>query len=896
MKKIFIIILSLACLTQAANANWDRVSNVCYKGEAKIKVVGTYDYWNSACPDKVKEKREVDLTDKLNLKNNGFCSYNWWKIVCDWNVSSYQWGFINKNLEFSARAKDIYKWFKKLKWDFILNIDHIKMNIMINQNWMSLWESALFKPREDMVNLEGIYEPDIDTVVYKITLWWLNYNDASECPDTCDKKKWCPPKEDETCEWKDWDCGWKWLTLAAITDKFIPAKVKDFAVNTVKTVAGDNSKKNCIFKDWKYHCFASDTIEFWFETDKPFKEILVSINNEENNAPASENDNIPNGERPYITLPLPWAWIWKNSMQVTFPLFTKAWSWDKEKCYTIVFQWNQRAWDYSTANALVSVKDKYWNPMLDRNGKPIKENPSVKLCIVPQPKDLSWETIDENAIRTTAWKVFANYIDTYKYNFIIKDKYGNAIKDKKINNLVCESGCFLDTTWQHWLQIKNPKLETDSEWKTNFEIISAVPNKYRDGLPEEVKPKFKIDVNDWYSDYTDVVGKNTVFSMVSAASKIFDEPILYDKILVEWDNLNVSKQQKYDLKIKNVWNLTNYSKWKVWTLDTTNITLNDSYQFENNTFISRNEDFWDNVNNWIWFNAVIKALKDEKIKKDIKLKLQNLILNYVLTKEWKNYSISYPLRNLEWKDWCSVDTTWLIINWNAHSKWKDNFTSEINSFSNIPKTDLEKIISKNSADLTRGLKSGEKVNWVLFYDQSKSEEKTLKYSELKDKLIDIDSLIIKNWNLFIDEDVTWNIWIVVLADSYNAETKNDVWNVYVENDVKKIEAYIYAKGWFISADHTWKKYTDYQLRQNKLYLKGSLFSSNTIWWSEKWENTCFLPWWKKTENCELAERYDLNYIRKYIMTCDKDDKENYSFKIDYNQDIQSNAPKVFIVK
>jgi hypothetical protein len=36
--------LSLACLTQATNANWDRVSNVRYKGEAKIKVVGTYDY------------------------------------------------------------------------------------------------------------------------------------------------------------------------------------------------------------------------------------------------------------------------------------------------------------------------------------------------------------------------------------------------------------------------------------------------------------------------------------------------------------------------------------------------------------------------------------------------------------------------------------------------------------------------------------------------------------------------------------------------------------------------------------------------------------------------------------------------------------------------------------
>ncbi|RKW20228.1 hypothetical protein D8B46_09940, partial [Candidatus Gracilibacteria bacterium] len=218
MKKIFIIILSLACLTQAANANWDAVKNVRYKGEAKIKVVGTYNYGNSACPDKVKEKREVDLTDKLNLKNNGFCSYNGGKIICDGNVSSYQGGFINKNLEFSARAKDIYKGFKKLKGDFILNIDHIKMNIMINQNGMPLGENVYFRPDKDMGNLHGMYDPETDTVNYTVPLGGLNYNDASECPDTCDKVKGCPPKGDETCEGKDGDCGGKGLTLAAITD------------------------------------------------------------------------------------------------------------------------------------------------------------------------------------------------------------------------------------------------------------------------------------------------------------------------------------------------------------------------------------------------------------------------------------------------------------------------------------------------------------------------------------------------------------------------------------------------------------------------------------------------------------------------------------------------------
>jgi len=40
----------------------------------------------------------------------------------------------------------------------------------------------------------------------------------------------------------------------------------------------------------------------------------------------------------------------------------------------------------------------------------------------------------------------------------------------------------------------------------------------------------------------------------------------------------------------------------------------------------------------------------------------------------------------------------------------------------------------------------------------------------------------------------------------------------------------------------------------------------------------------------------LNVILPGLKKIYKDDPENYSFKIDYNQDIQSNAPKVFMVK
>jgi hypothetical protein len=153
-------------------------------------------------------------------------------------------------------------------------------------------------------------------------------------------------------------------------------------------------------------------------------------------------------------------------------------------------------------------------------------------------------------------------------------------------------------------------------------------------------------------------------------------------------------------------------------------------------------------------------------------------------------------------------------------------------------------------------------------------------------------LIVKNGNVFIKNDLNTNwkvLWIIVLKDNYNVNTDyNQAWNVYIAKNVENINAVIYADGALRSAKVNWNEYEDAEL-QKTLDIKWSVFSRNTIWWATKlaWKNY-LLPWGKST-TLNLAEKYDLNYIRK-VSLCNLDD---YSVKITYDSRIQTNPPKGF---
>lgn len=537
--------------------------------------------------------------------------------------------------------------------------------------------------------------------------------------------------------------------------------------------------------------------------------------------------------------------------------------------------WLKKVWDYQLEfNAFVME----WWKVINKS-----EPKYINIKIVPNPEKLTWYIKSENKKDKTNNKIYANYKDSYEYKIQIKDKYENIINNKKILTLECKDNCINDKNSLKWVNTKDFIKKTNNKWETNFKIVSAVPNHWWND-----KPSFSWTVEKWAPNYKYIKWESPLEIWNSLEAKIFEEPITYDNVIIEWNNINVTKNQRYDIKLKNEWSLNDFSNWKVFDINKTNITLTSWYEFKN--FI-KNEIFWNKIINWIWFKASVIALQDEKIKKNIDLFIKNLKISYNLNKWSKIYSIEYPLRWLNWFKWCEVKTTWLIINWISNSKWKEKVTSDLNTFSNISRADLKKIVEKNANDLTRWVKNWEKVNWVLFYDKQ-----DVNYSQIKNKLSNNETLIVKNWNLFIDENIIWNIWIIILSDKFIPDPENSKWNIFVKNTVSRINAYLYAEWWFISAKSlNWKSYTDDELRISKLDIKWSLFSSNTVWGWEKWNNYCQLPLWWKITNCELAERYDLNYIRKHIIKCEEwiSENENYSFKIEYNPKIQTNPPKWF---
>ncbi len=128
------------------------------------------------------------------------------------------------------------------------------------------------------------------------------------------------------------------------------------------------------------------------------------------------------------------------------------------------------------------------------------------------------------------------------------------------------------------------------------------------------------------------------------------------------------------------------------------------------------------------------------------------------------------------------------------------------------------------------------------------------------------TILIEWWNLYIK----WNIdlsnnksmlSIVVLKDS---NWKG--WNIYIDSGVSYIKATMYADKSLISYDGTneldWN--TSFSVLQNQLYIYGSVFSENTIWWSRSDPLKC--PYYVKTTcTMEEAQKYDLNYLRSYYI-------------------------------
>jgi len=160
------------------------------------------------------------------------------------------------------------------------------------------------------------------------------------------------------------------------------------------------------------------------------------------------------------------------------------------------------------------------------------------------------------------------------------------------------------------------------------------------------------------------------------------------------------------------------------------------------------------------------------------------------------------------------------------------------------------------------------------------------WSILPTKLEWKKTIVVEGWNLYIKSNIlktrdSDTLWIIVLKD--------DTWswgNIYINPEVTNIDALV-----------------------NQLYIRGSVFSNNTIWWSRASPLIC--PYYI-ISTCTIvkAQTYDFNYLRRYfrykdisgtmkvanswktsiwIATSDKD----YPVVIKYDSQIQTAPPPLF---
>jgi hypothetical protein len=268
-------------------------------------------------------------------------------------------------------------------------------------------------------------------------------------------------------------------------------------------------------------------------------------------------------------------------------------------------------------------------------------------------------------------------------------------------------------------------------------------------------------------------------------------------------------------------------------------------------------------------------------------------VSYTIRIAWKDYQPSYPLGSGE-LNWCDMPTLWVKVEWVLQSDWKWSVTWQEENFSDLYTWEMRWIIRKNATQLTQSMKNGTIVNWVKYIEWNDitlpDEEDFGKY----------ETIVVKNGNVFIGKDLlpTKLLWIIVLKDNYDVNKDYQVaWNVYVKNDVRQINAIIYADWALRSAkDSNWTSYTgdEDSMLTDTLDIKWSLFTRNTIWWATQlaWKSY-LLPWGKELiknlENFRLAEKYDLNYVRK-VKLCNLED---YSLKITYDPRVQTSPPKGF---
>lgn len=238
---------------------------------------------------------------------------------------------------------------------------------------------------------------------------------------------------------------------------------------------------------------------------------------------------------------------------------------------------------------------------------------------------------------------------------------------------------------------------------------------------------------------------------------------------------------------------------------------------------------------------------------------------------------------------------WVRVIWGIQWTGKSEFTWQQANISNLYNSDQRTIIRKNAYDYVKNMKNWEIVWWVKYV----LGDTTLAWE------INYETLVVVDGNVTITDNVNNSkkkFWIIVLKDNYDVN-KDIEWkgNIYIKPNVTQINAIIYSDGALISTDNSWKVYSEDSSTRTanlnkQLILNGSVFTRNTIGWAILAWGKYILPGWVKTDDFDQAMVFDLNYVRRWNVGCEKKNNTcvyTEPFIIKYDSRVQTSPPKLF---
>jgi hypothetical protein len=542
---------------------------------------------------------------------------------------------------------------------------------------------------------------------------------------------------------------------------------------------------------------------------------------------------------------------WTITIVANIPLTTldshNIWWWAIPTSYSWTL-WTEKIADWKNYHSVdIKLRDTYWNPIVPVSG--IK-NVEVTLWFSNNlDKNQVWTEYDIWDAINFSWTDFPllpvwilDVSDTWSttdWNYYVEFtslapsetwyNYTSDNNDIQVNNLD------INITALNW---------NSGVWEWPFNDIHT--SYY--STPYKFTPTIKID---WVSNDTDWIihrDYETTFTITGSTNKT--------SLASDLTNIHIT-------------HLLDTMSWSTYT--------NDQISYQNLTWsISQTTCTWSNTSSW-YYSSHPDCVRLSPFSSNIIRSYSNVtsttsfissivsaiprLVNAWLSSFNTKYSsiVSY---NIDWNDIkypsfttssSTVNNSQIKISWIAN-KNNNNFSvvadSSINYIWNILKSDIYTMIHKNVSIYQKA--------WTWTID---TLYMTWDYTLPSSWPTWIETIIVDWWDVVINYDITKNPWNVktIIALKKSDWTK---WNIWITNLVQYIWATLIADRSVLSWD--WDNYyTDTNSAIAQLFIKWSVISYNTVWWSSRTPVIC--PYYLNTI-CDLenSKRYDFNHFRSYI--------------------------------